>query len=95
MSAIAALAITAPTEDSRKMANKETRKSNDSDFSFGAGVVRQAQGVPRQAPRRVPASEWEITIQTEKPSRDSRGNDPYNTSGSFDRSRNWARVGKR
>jgi hypothetical protein len=27
--------------------------------------------------------------------RDSRGNDPYNTSGSFDRTQNWARVGKR
>jgi hypothetical protein len=24
-----------------------------------------------------------------------RGNDPYNTSGSFDRKKNWARVGKR
>jgi hypothetical protein len=24
-----------------------------------------------------------------------RGSDPYNTSGSFDRKNNWARVGKR
>jgi hypothetical protein len=24
-----------------------------------------------------------------------RGSDPYNTSGSFDRKKNWARVGKR
>ena len=24
-----------------------------------------------------------------------RGSDPYNTSGSFDRTKNWARVGKR
>lgn len=24
-----------------------------------------------------------------------RGSDPYNTSGSFDRKKNWARIGKR
>ncbi len=29
-------------------------------------------------------------IETELP-----GSDPYNTSGSFDRTKNWARVGKR
>ncbi len=27
--------------------------------------------------------------------RDQRNPDPYNTSGSFDRTKNWARVGKR
>jgi hypothetical protein len=26
---------------------------------------------------------------------ENRGVDPYNTSGSFDRKRNWTRVGKR
>jgi hypothetical protein len=26
---------------------------------------------------------------------EDRGVDPYNTSGSFDRNKNWARVGKR
>jgi hypothetical protein len=26
---------------------------------------------------------------------DLRGSDPYNTSGSFDRTKNWSRVGKR
>jgi hypothetical protein len=26
---------------------------------------------------------------------EQRGSDPYNTSGSFDRKKNWARVGKR
>jgi hypothetical protein len=30
-----------------------------------------------------------------KAERDARGNDPYNTSGSFDRTKNWARIGKR
>ncbi len=30
-----------------------------------------------------------------KQGNDARGSDPYNTSGSFDRKKNWARVGKR
>ncbi len=30
-----------------------------------------------------------------EPMHDTCGNDPYNTSGSFDRSKNWARVRKR
>jgi hypothetical protein len=30
-----------------------------------------------------------------KAAKDQSGSDPYNTSGSFDRKKNWARVGKR
>lgn len=30
-----------------------------------------------------------------KQGNDQPGSDPYNTSGSFDRKKNWARVGKR
>ncbi len=30
-----------------------------------------------------------------KAANQNRGFDPYNTSGSFDRKKNWARVGKR
>ncbi len=30
-----------------------------------------------------------------EPRHDAGGNDPYNTSGSFDRSKNWERVRKR
>ena len=30
-----------------------------------------------------------------KPVTEQRGSDPYNTSGSFDRKKNWARIGKR
>jgi hypothetical protein len=26
---------------------------------------------------------------------ENRGSDPYNTSGSFDRKKNWTRIGKR
>ena len=30
-----------------------------------------------------------------KPAKPERSSDPYNTSGSFDRTKNWTRVGKR
>jgi len=30
-----------------------------------------------------------------KPMKPERNSDPYNTSGSFDRTKNWSRVGKR
>lgn len=38
-----------------------------------------------------------LTLCTEPPSAPvpERNPDPYNTSGSFDRTKNWARVGKR
>lgn len=43
-------------------------------------------GQPRLAAHSDPAR---------KPGNEQRGSDPYNTSGSFDRKKNWARVGKR
>jgi len=36
-----------------------------------------------------------LTENARKPPGDQRGSDPYNTSGSFDRKKNWARVGRR
>jgi hypothetical protein len=33
--------------------------------------------------------------EPKKPSYKEQGSDPYNTSGSFDRTKNWTRVGKR
>ena len=36
-----------------------------------------------------------LTDTARKSPGDQRGSDPYNTSGSFDRKKNWARVGKR
>ena len=54
-------------------------------FSFGTRELREARRTPPPAqdePRKPapPAAE---------------GFDPYNTSGSFDRRKNWERVGKR
>jgi hypothetical protein len=49
------------------------------------------------APRATHAAARSLSLSTEPPPRvvDERSTDPYNTSGSFDRTKNWARVGKR
>ncbi len=77
------------------MASADRKKDENSGFSFGVRELRQAKtaGHP-QARQRPQAPPVEAMIQPVQPGQ-TRGNDPYNTSGSFDRSRNWARVGKR
>ena len=59
-----------------------------------------AAGEPRtaQAPKAPSAAAQPVlSLATEPPksAKDARNPDPYNTSGSFDRTKNWARVGKR
>jgi len=52
--------------------------------------------VPHDARRRLqPRRELSLESSPRKPVVAERGSDPYNTSGSFDRKKNWARVGKR
>jgi len=41
------------------------------------------------------AQELSVDAEPTKAANQNRGCDPYNTSGSFDRKKNWARVGKR
>jgi hypothetical protein len=60
-------------------------ETTDSEFSFGVRELRQAKAV--QALALEPASR--------KPAFKEQGSDPYNSSGSFDRTKNWTRVGKR
>ena len=36
-----------------------------------------------------------LDIESLKPTKPERNSDPYNTSGSFDRTKHWARVSKR
>jgi hypothetical protein len=64
---------------------QKTLNDPESTFSYGVRELRQA----KQAPA--------LTVQTEpaNAANEQRGFDPYNTSGSFDRKKNWARVGKR
>jgi len=65
---------------------KNTPEHESSEFSFGVRELREAR--EKQQP----------LLRTRPPApsgRENCGTDPYNTSGSFDRSRNWMRVGKR
>ena len=50
----------------------------------------------REKPRGPPARGLAIEgAQPKVLANEARGCDPYNTSGSFDRKKNWTRVGKR
>jgi hypothetical protein len=54
-------------------------------FSYGVGELRTARA----------AQELSVCAKPQKAAKEVRGFDPYNTSGSFDRKKNWTRVGKR
>ncbi len=58
---------------------------NDLDFSFGVRELRNASVAQALRLNAVPV----------KAANEKQGFDPYNTSGSFDRKKNWARIGKR
>jgi hypothetical protein len=78
------------------MASADKDNDENSGFSFGVRELRQAKDARHlQATQRPQAPQVEAVIRPVKSGRHSPGNDPYNTSGSFDRARNWARVGKR
>jgi len=61
------------------------RNDPDSGFSYAVRELRQAQTAPQLSVASAPLKAANV----------QRGFDPYNTSGSFDRTKNWARVGKR
>jgi hypothetical protein len=62
----------------------------DAKFNFGAGGLKQAQRPSGGAAKPLALDEAQ-----RKAANEARGFDPYNTSGSFDRKKHWARVGKR
>ncbi len=68
------------------MASDHTRNDSESTFSFGVRELRLANA-GHEADVNVPP----LKVVDEG----HRGVDPYNTSGAFDRTRNWKRVGKR
>jgi len=81
-----------------KMSGEQKRDNGDTGlFSFGVHELRQAEATlhskQRRAPK-VPRLEASV-VPTAKAPRHSGGNNPYDTVGGFDRSRNWSRVGKR
>jgi hypothetical protein len=56
-----------------------------SERALDAHELPQAQRIP----------ELSLREARRKSANDQHGSDPYNTSGSFDRTKNWARIGKR
>jgi hypothetical protein len=62
------------------------RKDAENTFSFGVRELRQA--------KRTEALSLVDSGNSKNLSK-HQGSDPYNTSGSFDRTKNWTRVGKR
>ncbi|HXI48114.1 MAG TPA: hypothetical protein VNH39_05945 [Steroidobacteraceae bacterium] len=61
------------------------RADDDTSFSFGVRELQQAKAVQALA----------LDPGPKKVSYKEQGSDPYNSSGSFDRKKNWAKVGKR
>jgi hypothetical protein len=62
-------------------------KNDDSNFSFGVREMRTAKR--RAEPLKV------LDTSKLKVVNENHGSDPYNTSGSFDRTKNWSRIGRR
>jgi hypothetical protein len=65
--------------------DNKTRSDSDTSFSYGVRELRQAKL----------AQQLSVASAPPKAVNEHRGFDPYNTSGSFDRKKNWMRVGKR
>jgi hypothetical protein len=63
----------------------QTGNVPEATFSFGVRELRQANT----------AQKLSVDVAPLKAANENRGFDPYNTSGSFDRKKNWLRVGKR
>jgi hypothetical protein len=78
------------------MSSQDIGEGKDSTFSFGVRELREAREAQhRRAATSPQAPQLAAPMPPAKSRRESHGFDPYNTSGSFDRAANWARVGKR
>jgi hypothetical protein len=67
--------------------NTDHKLSNDRNATLAPGARKVPQTPVRHA--------LSLTTEPPKVAKDQRSTDPYNTSGSFDRTKNWTRVGKR
>jgi hypothetical protein len=63
----------------------KNQADENSNFSFAVRELRQARAAQSLA----------LDPGPKKGSYKEQGSDPYNSSGSFDRTKNWTRVGKR
>ena len=62
-------------------------KNDDANFSFGVREMRTAKK-PAEPLKVLDTSKLKVVHE-------DHGIDPYNTSGSFDRTKNWSRIGRR
>jgi hypothetical protein len=71
---------------------KDDKVLNESDqkFNFGVEELKRAQ-----AAHDLSVQGLSLDSARRKTTTETAGFDPYNTSGSFDRKKNWTRVGKR
>jgi hypothetical protein len=69
--------------------DRNARSPAGSALNLGARIAQR----PKTA--NVYSLPLEIEDVASQATRDAGSNDPYNTSGSFDRKKNWERVGKR
>jgi len=70
--------------------DRKSSGSKEPKFSFGVREIEEHEaGAARERAQLV------LEEEARKPRREARGFDPYNNSGSFDRKKNWVRVGKR
>jgi hypothetical protein len=77
--------------EGRTMANNdEFSDCREAKFSFGVRELEQAE-----ARQKGDARGLSVVSIPGKSANDARGFDPYNTSGNFDRKKNWERVGRR
>jgi hypothetical protein len=67
------------------MSSDNKIRSEDTNFSFAVRELRQAKAAQNLA----------LDPGPKKACYKDQGSDPYNTSGGFDRTKNWTRVGKR
>jgi hypothetical protein len=73
-------------EEKTMTSEHDIRNDPESIFSFGVRELREVKKIDQGLT---------LSVEPVNGSGAPRGFDPYNTSGSFDRKKHWARVGKR
>jgi len=73
----------------------EDKTAKDAKFNFGVQELKQARAAQTQAAQAQTARGLTVERAPLKAANETRGFDPYNTSGSFDRKKHWERVRKR